>query len=70
MAENKQGYFLGGILSAILAGKALLPKILGGIAGTGLVFADKLFGSKGGSNVKTLRKNLQGLMQPQKLQIH
>ena len=43
MAENKQGYFLGGILSA-LAGKALLPKILGGIAG-GLVL-NKLFGSK------------------------
>ena len=33
MAENKQGYFLGGILSAI-GGKALLPKILGGSAGT------------------------------------
>jgi hypothetical protein len=46
MAENKQGYFLGGILSAI-AGKALLPKILGGIA-SGLVL-NKLFGPKGGS---------------------
>jgi|9_EtaG_2_1085328.scaffolds.fasta_scaffold02179_6 hypothetical protein len=41
--DPKKGYFLGGILSA-LAGKALLPKILGGIAG-GLVL-NKLFGSK------------------------
>ena len=46
MAENKQGYFLGGIISAI-AGKALLPKFLGGIVG--LLVLDKLFGSKGGS---------------------
>ena len=55
MAENKQGYFLGGILSAI-AGKALLPKILGGIAGT--VVLDKLFGSKGGSGGESTEEKL------------
>ena len=55
MAENKQGYFLGGILSA-LAGKALLPKILGGIAGT--VVLDKLFGSKSGTNKESVEKAL------------
>ena len=55
MAENKQGYFLGGILSAI-AGKALLPKILGGIAG-GLVL-DKLFGSKSGTNKESVEEAL------------
>jgi len=55
MAENKQGYFLGGILSA-LAGKALLPKILGGIAGT--VILDKLFGSKGGSGGESTAEKL------------
>ena len=55
MAENKQGYFLGGILSA-LAGKALLPKILGGIAGT--VVLDKLFGSKSGTNNESVEKAL------------
>ena len=55
MAENKQGYFLGGILSA-LAGKALLPKILGGIAGT--IVLDKLFGSKSGTNKESVEKAL------------
>ena len=55
MAENKQGYFLGGILSA-LAGKALLPKILGGIAG-GLVL-NKLFGSKSGTNNESVEEAL------------
>ena len=55
MAENKQGYFLGGILSA-LAGKALLPKILGGIAGT--IVLDKLFGSKSGTNKESVEEAL------------
>ena len=55
MVENKQGYFLGGILSA-LAGKALLPKILGGIAGT--VVLDKLFGSKSGTNKESVEEAL------------
>ena len=55
MAEKKQGYFLGGILSA-LAGKALLPKILGGIAGT--VVLDKLFGSKSGTNKESVEEAL------------
>ena len=55
MAENKQGYFLGGILSA-LAGKALLPKILGGIAGT--IVLDKLFGAKSGTNKESVEKAL------------
>tara|TARA_R100000231_G_scaffold21934_3_gene21048 strand:+ start:2312 stop:2944 length:633 start_codon:yes stop_codon:yes gene_type:complete len=55
MAENKQGYFLGGILSA-LAGKALLPKILGGIAGT--VVLNKLFGSKSGTNKESVEEAL------------
>ena len=55
MAENKQGYFLGGILSA-LAGKALLPKILGGIA-SGLVL-NKLFGSKSGTNNENVEEAL------------
>ena len=55
MAENKQGYFLGGILSAI-AGKALLPKILGGIA-SGLVL-NKLFGPKGGSGGESTAEKL------------
>ena len=55
MAENKQGYFLGGILSA-LAGKALLPKILGGIA-SGLVL-NKLFGPKGGSGGESTAEKL------------
>jgi hypothetical protein len=55
MAENKQGYFLGGILSAI-AGKALLPKILGGIA-SGLVL-NKLFGSKSGTNNENVEEAL------------
>ena len=41
MAEDRQGYFLGGIISS-LVGKALLPKILGGIAGT--LVLNKLFG--------------------------
>ena len=55
MAENKQGYFLGGILSAI-AGKALLPKILGGIVATKAL--DKLFGSKGGSGGESTEEKL------------
>ena len=55
MVQGKQGYFLGGILSA-LAGKALLPKILGGIAGT--VILDKLFGSKGGSGGESTAEKL------------
>ena len=55
MAENKQGYFLGGILSAI-AGKALLPKILGGIVATKAL--DKLFGSKGGSGGESTEEKI------------
>lgn len=55
MAENKQGYFLGGILSA-LAGKALLPKILGGIAGS--LVLNKLFGSKSGTNNENVEEAL------------
>ena len=55
MVQGKQGYFLGGILSA-LAGKALLPKILGGIAGT--VVLDKLFGSKSGTNKESVEEAL------------
>ena len=55
MAENKQGYFLGGIIGS-LVGKALLPKLFGGAALGGLggiaagligsTIADKLFSKK------------------------
>lgn len=55
MAQNKQGYFLGGIIGS-LVGKALLPKLFGGAALGGLggiaagligsTIADKLFSKK------------------------
>ena len=52
MAQNKQGYFLGGIIGSIL-GKAILPKLFGaGIGGLlpgilGSVVASKMFKPKG-----------------------
>ena len=52
MAENKQGYFLGGIIGSIL-GKAILPKLFGaGIGGLlpgilGSVVASKMLKPKG-----------------------
>ena len=55
MAENKQGYFLGGIFSA-LAGKALLPKILGGIVATKAL--EKVLGSKSGTNKESVEEAL------------
>ena len=61
MAENKQGYFLGGIIGSIL-GKAILPKLFGaGIGGLlpgilGSVVASKMLKPKGTGGESTEEK--------------
>lgn len=63
MAENKQGYFLGGIIGS-LVGKAILPKLFGGAVGSflpgilGSVIASSLLKPKGSGSKESVAEKL------------
>ena len=63
MAQNKQGYFLGGIIGS-LVGKALLPKLFGGAVGSflpgilGSVIASSLLKPKGSGSKESVAEKL------------
>ena len=63
MAENKQGYFLGGIIGSLI-GKAILPKLFGGAVGSflpgilGSVVASSLLKPKGSGSKESVAEKL------------
>ena len=63
MAENKQGYFLGGIIGSLI-GKAILPKLFGGAIGSflpgilGSVVASSLLKPKGSGSKESVAEKL------------
>ena len=64
MVQNKQGYFLGGIIGSLI-GKAILPKLFGGAVGSllpgilGSVLASKMLKPKGTGGVSAEEKLAQ-----------
>ena len=63
MAQNKQGYFLGGIIGSLI-GKAILPKLFGGAVGSflpgilGSVVASSLLKPKGSGSKESVAEKL------------